>query len=124
MVIGLAECQGESERLLREPGVAGVGKPRGKPAKSLLERDSWEYLTLRGREESSVLIGIRKQMGSALELLFWDRRFEGKYKRRSGRGKADAYSRCLIAKVTLDQNVGFFGHLPQRHGHSRPQPPR
>ena len=69
-------------------------------------RDAYEYLTLRGSEESNVLIGIRKQMGSSLELLVWERLHEGHYRRRRGGGHADAHSRCLIAKVQMGQNVG------------------
>ena len=47
-------------------------------------RQGYEYLTLRGNEESSVLIGLRKQVGNTLELLNWERRLEGTYRRRSG----------------------------------------
>jgi hypothetical protein len=64
---------------------------------------------LRGAEDSSVLIGVRQAVGNALELLFWERRHEGTYRRRSGGGKAEAYSRCLVARVHTDGNVGFLG---------------
>ena len=66
MIIGLAECDLASETLLRAPGEEGHPSA---PPQSLQARDAYEYLTLRGSEESSVLIGIRKQMGSALDLL-------------------------------------------------------
>ena len=102
MIIGLAECELASETLLRVPGEEGHPSA---PPQSLQARDAYEYLTLRGSEESSVLIGIRKHMGSALECLFWERRHGGRCKRRSGGGHADAYSRCLIAEVQMDRNV-------------------
>ena len=91
MIIGLAECQRESEEVLRAPGWAGgEHAPKG----NLECSDAFAYFTLRGNEESSVLIGIRQRTGNALELLlFWERRHEGTYKRPSGGGKADAYSR-------------------------------
>ena len=109
MIIGLAECPLASETLLRAPGEEGHPSA---PPQSLQARDAYEYLTLRGSEESSVLIGIHKHMGSALGLLFWERRHEGRYRRRSGGGHADAYSRCLIAKVQMGQNVWVFGATP------------
>ena len=110
-----------SETLLRAPGEEG--HPSASP-QSLQARDAYEYPTLWGSEESSVLIGIRKQMGSALDLLFWERRHEGRYRRRSGGGHADAYSRCLIAKVQMDQNVLVVGQTPHCDGPAPPQPPR
>ena len=106
MVIGLAECQLESETLLRAPGCEG---DKDAPEGSLESRDSYRYLTLRGAEESSILIGIRQSTGMDLELLFWERRHEGAYKRSSGGGQAQAYSRCIVARITTDSNVGFLG---------------
>ena len=106
MIMGLAECDKHSEELLRTPGEKG--DPRA-TEHSLEYRDAYEYLTLRGSESSSVLLAIRKQMGTALELLSWERRHEGRYRRRKSGGRAHAYSRCLIVKVLMDQNVGFLG---------------
>ena len=106
MIIGLAECEAASEDLLGAPAVAGdPTAPRG----SLERRDGFEYLTLRGCEDSSILVAVRNEMGNRLELLDWERRREGRYRRRSGSGRAEAYSRCLIARVHLDINVGFLG---------------
>ena len=106
MIIGLAECEAASEDLLGAPAVAGdPTAPRG----SLERRDGFEYLTLRGCEDSSILVAVRNEMGNRLELLDWERRREGRYRRRSGRGRAEAYSRSLIARVHLDINVGFLG---------------
>ena len=121
MIMGLAECELASEKLLRVPGEAGHPSA---PPQSLQARDAYEYLTVRGSEESSVLIGIRKQTGSALEMLFWERRHEGTYKRTHGKGKADAYSRCLIAKVQMGHNVWCLCKNPDGDGPAPPQPPR
>ena len=106
MIIGLAECEAASEDLLGAPAVAGdPTAPQG----SLERRDGFAYLTLRGCEDSSILVAVRNEMGNRLELLDWERRREGRYRRRSGSGRAEAYSRCLIARVHLDINVGFLG---------------
>ena len=106
MIIGIAECGETFEKTLREPGCQGNEHA---PSKSLDRRDAFAYLTLRGTENNSVLIGVRERTGSALELLDWERRFEGKYKRKGGNGDADAYSRCLVAKVHTDVNVNLLG---------------
>ena len=106
MIIGLVECEAASEDLLGAPAVAG--DPTAAEG-SLERRDGFAYLTLRGFEDSSVLVAVRKEMGNRLELLDWERRREGEFKSRSGNGRAEAYSRCLIARVHLDINVGFLG---------------
>ena len=111
MVIGLAECQRESEEVLRAPpaAVAAAAVAEGQ-TQGFGSRPGFQYLTLRGDEECSVLVGLRQESGNTLELLNWDRRFEGRYKRRSGgRGMAIAYSRSMVVKVALDENVGFLG---------------
>ena len=105
MIIGLAECEEATENLLEGPAVAGdPNAPEG----SLQRRDGFEYLTLRGQEDSSVLVALRNETGNRLDLLDWERRRAGRYRRRNG-GHAEAYSRSLIARVQLDINVGFLG---------------
>ena len=109
MIVGLAECEAQTEALLnargepKPPAVAGVDAPPG-----LEGRESFEYLTLRGSEECSVLIGLRATMGNQLTLVWWDRRFEGTY--RKNKKDVDAYTRVLVAKVSLDHSVAFIGH--------------
>ena len=108
MIVGLAECEAQTEALLNTrgepaPAVAGVDAPPG-----LEGRESYEYLTLRGSEEVSVLIGLRATMGNQLTLVFWERRWEGTYKKK--KKDVDAYTRVLVAKVSLDHSVAFIGH--------------
>ena len=74
MIIGLAECEAASEDLLGAPAVAG--DPTAAEG-SLERRDGFAYLTLRGCEDSSVLVAVRNEMGNRLELLDWERRREG-----------------------------------------------
>ena len=67
-------------------------------------------MTLRGDEADIVLVGVRQESCNTLELIDWERREEGTYRRRSGgQQKAMGYSRSMIVKVTLDSNVGFLG---------------
>ena len=107
MIIGLAECQQVSEDFMRTPGEPAVA---GAAEGSLEARQAYQYLTIRGNEESSVLIGLRAQTGNCLSLVFWERRREGTYRSRSGgRVRRDAYTRVLIARVDTDHNVGFLG---------------
>ena len=71
MVIGLAECQLESQLVLeREPEPAAVAAP-SKPGarRKFKNRPELPYLTVRGQEVSSVLIGVRDQAGCALDML-------------------------------------------------------
>ena len=70
-IIGLAECQKATERLLNQP--AHVANPSA-VASTLESRDSYQYITTRGSEESTLLIGLRARMGSRLDLLHWERR--------------------------------------------------
>ena len=77
MIIGLSECQAESEDVLkREPAaVAAAAKPGAKG--KFKYRPEFKYLTLRGREPESVLIAVRDEPGCALQMLDFVRRDEG-----------------------------------------------
>ena len=110
MVIGLAECQADTEDVLkREPSAVAEHATPGVCGFYL--RPEFQYLTLRGKEEDSVLIAVRDHPGSALQLLDLYRLNHRSTKRRhSNNGlRAVAYSRAIIAKVTLPHHVGFLG---------------
>ena len=112
MVIGLAECQQKSEDVLRAPPAAVAASAAADGHQPGFNcRQGYQYLTLRGNEECSVLVGVRQESGNTLELLDWERHWEGAYRRRSGAGnrRANAYSRSMVVKVVLDQSVGFLG---------------
>ena len=74
-------------------------------------RPEFPYLTLRGKEVDSVLIAVRDIAGSALQLLDLYRLHHGSTRRRNSNSsqRAAAYSRAIIAKVTVPHNVGFLG---------------
>ena len=87
-IIGLSECQEETEQLLMgNPAVAVEGKdPRvagDHQAKRFGDRACHDYLTLRGTEESSNLLGVRSAVADSMELLFWLRKYESDYKTKS-----------------------------------------
>ena len=106
-IIGLSECMRETEEVLLSPSVAGLQEEPAVAAK-LETREGFEYFTVRGNEPSSVLIAARTNTASGLHLLFWDRTNEGEY--RTGPGsRSVAYTRTLIARVDLKNNVGFMG---------------
>ena len=113
MIIGLSECQAESEDvLIRDPRPAAVAAAARPGAKGEFKyRPEFKYLTLRGKEKSSVLIAVRDQAGCALEMLDLERKSHGLMKRKNNTStrRGIAYSRSMIAKVTLPQNVGFIG---------------
>ena len=116
MVIGLAECQEETESVLRREPSAVADAPSAvadAPTPGVVDgfhlRPEFPYLTLRGKEHASVLIAVRDRPGSELQMLDFTRICHGEIKRRKSRQKAYAYSRSIIAKVTLPNNVGFLG---------------
>ena len=113
-VIGLCECDAVTDAQLRVNGTRGttrdVDDPQLRVKNVMDQRDAVSYLTIRGHEEHSILLGVRQGLGNDLKMLFWERRSEGTYKRSGNRGRANAYSRCLIARVTLDLSVRALGN--------------
>ena len=69
-ILGMAECQAETEELLRSRGEAG---DKSAEKGSMEYRDSYEYLTLRGDEDVSNLLAVRKQVAESLELLHFEK---------------------------------------------------
>ena len=108
-IIGLSECDAITDAYLRQKVCKGDPQSRVNVNDPMKERDACEYLTLRGNEEHSVLIGVRVGPGTELKLLFWDRRGEGLKTTKSGK-KFRIYSRCMIARVTLEHSAGALGY--------------
>ena len=103
-VIGLTECEQKTQDLLTGAAVAG-----GTTWETTLEsRNHHEYLALRGNEEVSVLVGVRSAVADGIETMLWDRKYEGEYRARKG-AKLKAYTRTLIAKISLKNHVGYVG---------------
>ena len=100
-IIGLCECEAALDALLQEP--PDESPQQAKPQSGRLERPAFEYLTMRGQEASSVLLGVRANTGRRVELLHWDRLAHGKYRKKT------AYSRVLHSRIITDQNIGCVG---------------
>ena len=84
-IIGMAECQKETEDVLSDPAVAGQ---KGVGKQHFESRDESAYICIRPDEDSSVLIGVRKSMAEKLELLDHERKDEGRYKTKNGFSQA------------------------------------
>ena len=112
-ILGLAECEEETEDLLRAPGTARNPPHRttgsAAVADELAGRSGIQYITIRGREECSILVAARANLARNLECIHWERRHEGDFTGRTKTTSA-AYSRCMICRVALDTSVGRFGH--------------
>ena len=82
MIIGLTECQAESEEVLKrdpaQPDPAAVAAAAQRRAKGKFKyRPEFKYLTLRGSEKESVLIAVRYEPGCALQMLDVERKAAG-----------------------------------------------
>ena len=89
---------------MTSPAVAGDRTCEG----TFEQRDGYEYITQRGQEEVSVLVGVRSAVADTIETLHWSRKEDGEYRARKG-SKMRAYIRTLIAKISLKNHVGYLG---------------
>ena len=114
-VIGLCEADAITDAYLRKTAFRGTTKDENDPqlrvGDRMEQRDAPQYLTIRGNEESTLLLGVREGIGNELKLINWERKLECTYHRKSknATSRATAYSRCLIAQVTLDISAGALG---------------
>lgn len=109
LIVGLAECDALTESVLRAPGEPGVDHNDADGIAQTLARRSHEYITIRGSEQYSILLAVRKRFGcgcGGLKLLEFIRKPEGTYQ--TQRGKRKAFTRAMIVEVT-HPNVGFIG---------------
>ena len=99
-IMGLCQCDMHLEKYLytavavedqHEPSVAG-------------DRASYDYLSLRGRERASLLLGVRLNTGLRIEKTNWDRLCHGRYRTKL------AYTRGLVAKVHTHEDIGRIGN--------------
>ena len=119
LVACFAECEAPMEEFLRRPGapvpsLAGAPAAAGASAaaaagdcEALQRRPEYEYLTLRGREQSSLCIAARANLAKRVELLHWERSVDGHYKTGGGK-KHQALSRIMVAEVSFDQTYALF----------------
>ena len=112
-VICLAECSEEVQRLLEQKGrpkpEPEVVRSTGQGACPELDRRAeYQFMTLRGKEESSILCGARTNLCQKLELLSWDRIYDGVYKNDGGK-MTKAYTRLMTVRVTFWTPVAYLG---------------
>ena len=113
--MGLCECERATQDLLMgDPRTSAEGKDPAVAGKkqqpTFGDRESHDYLVLRGNEQASVLLGVRTAVADSMELLMWDRKFEGTYKAKTKQKTLmRAYTRTLMAKIALKHQVGYMG---------------
>ena len=123
----VAECSADMEGILRRPvaaaqvdasaaaGASTSGIPSASAAAGakgetpLLEgRPEFEFVTIRGKERSSLCVAARKHVCAGMDLLFWERLVDGTYKSKKNAAKV-AYTRILIVEVRFDSSYAHFG---------------
>ena len=92
--------------MLNLPGEDG---DRSAPRGSIGQRSSYQYVTLRANEETSVCLAARTPPCASLETLYFERMYSGQYKGKRAGDMFSAYSRLLIARANFVSNVGFLG---------------
>jgi hypothetical protein len=111
IILGLAECDHATDLMLcapGEPAAATTGSLVGIEAS--LARASHEYVTIRGSEKHSLLLGVRKNNCRSLQLKQFLVKDEGTYRAKgANKNKLQAATRALIADVSTHRNVGFIG---------------
>ena len=116
----MAECDKEVESVLKQggcaPGVASTGAAQGSAAAaaeaecaSLVRRASYEFLTLRGREEHSLCVAARANVCRQVVLKYWERRLDCQYKNQSNGQTKNAYTRVMVAQIEFDEPNAHFG---------------
>jgi hypothetical protein len=103
-VIGLAECDARLEAFLQEP-VADTVEAEAVEAN---QRRPFEYLTLRGQRAKALLLGVRGNSGSSLEISNYARLPHGTYET-AAQGTFRARSEVMVGKVRTDNNIGWIG---------------
>ena len=119
-ILLLAECDKEMEAVLTNkgcaPGEASTGAAQGPAAAvaeaecaSLVRRPSYEFLTLRGKEEHSLCVAARANVCIQVMLKHWERRLDGTYKKSKGGPRKCAYTRVMVAQIEFDEPNAHFG---------------
>ena len=103
-VLGLTECEAHMEMFLKTPAPLDPADPAQSDLDPQSRRKGFEYLCLRGRENSSCLLGARAHTASRIELIEWHRIRHGKYQ------GTIAYSRTMLVRIWSD-SVGGLGEM-------------
>ena len=105
-VIGLTECEEGTEYRLNHPDIA---QAELQGTEALQARDAYGYHTIRPDEKVSLLVGVRSAVADSIELLNYTRKLEGLYNSKGKKNQLKAYTRTLVAKITMKGNIGYIG---------------
>ena len=106
-IIGLAECDEALQNFLQS-SVAKTSLSRGEEEEAQTQPQSrrsggYEYMCVRGRELFSVMLAVRANSGSCVQVVQFERLTHGRY-----RGHT-AHSRAIIGEVVTDDKIGMLG---------------
>jgi len=68
---------------------------------ALQKRAAYPYHTIRSDEKAGVLVGVRSAVADSIEELNFTKKLES--------NKSQAYTRTLVAKITMKGNIGYIG---------------
>ena len=106
-VIGLAECQKETQDLLHDPAAAAAKLSQ---TAALEHRGAYPYLTIRPDEPVTLLLGVRSAVADSIQTLDYTKREEGMYKSKSSaKNRMRAYTRTLTGQINMKTNIGYIG---------------
>ena len=106
MIVGLAECGPDLESILQEEGSTPKETDGAEDAqRPKLRNLTFQYLTLRGNERGSLLLGTRANTSERIDCLDWKRVCHGIHKKESGFVTVD----CLPAKSSRITIVAALG---------------
>ena len=113
MVIGLAECQLQTEEVLqREPAAVAANATSG-ARRRFKDRPEFSYLTLRGEEEKSVLIAVRDQAGCAIQMLNCEIYDAGRTKRKK-KQKQQRKRPVILSLHHREDHLAAQGGFPRK----------
>ena len=106
-VIGLAECQKETQDLLHDPAAAAAKLSQ---SAALEHRGAYPYFTIRPAEPVTLLLGVRSAVADSIQTLDYTKKEEGMYRgKSSAKNKMRAYTRTLTGQINMKTNIGYIG---------------
>ena len=101
--MGLSECEAHTQEFLSQPPETVPPDPAQSEVSEDKKRKGFEYLTIRGQEPVSVLLGVRANTSRRMEVLEWHRIAHGKHE------GTICYSRTMLCRIYTDDSVGQLG---------------
>ena len=111
-ILAFGEAGPKTEEVMMKPAEDALTETelqkRGLPKDHPLHRPSFEYLTIRGRNHSSLMMAVRKEHVQEFELLAWRQLVDKEYLSKAGEPLAH-HTRMMVCKIVLDARVGHIG---------------